>query len=173
MLPATSGCLPTMAIRCTTAFVDPPMACNTVIALRNDSSNTCASSSPWAFCLTYDHDQVVSQSGQAGNRRPRPTCSSKRARCSNGSFSSVYALQNSLPHMKPSKRSHRPGRERCHLASGDITCGWPTARVHRRARSDRAQTERSRRQTDERGRDAKTPILASIFFIFFRFFFSN
>jgi len=54
---------------------------------------------------------------------PLSHLSSKRARCSNGSFSSVYALQNSFPHIKPSKRSQRPGRDRCHLARGDMTCG--------------------------------------------------
>jgi hypothetical protein len=31
--------------------------------------------------------------------------------------------------MKPSKRSHRPGRERCHLASGDMTWGCPTMKA--------------------------------------------
>jgi hypothetical protein len=77
-------------------------------ASMNVSSTSCASSSPCAFCRT---------------------CSSNRARCSNGSFSSVYALQISFPQRKPSKRSHRPGRLRCHLASGDITCGCPTARM--------------------------------------------
>jgi hypothetical protein len=66
-----------------------------------------------------------------GGGNANHTCSSNRRRCSNGSFNSVYALQNSFPHMNPSKRSQSPGRERCHLASGDITCGWPTVCVVR------------------------------------------
>jgi hypothetical protein len=86
---------------------------NRTHASTNVSSMSCASSSPCAFCLT---------------------CSSKRSRCSKGSFSSVYALQNSLPQRKPSKRSQRPGRDRCHLARGDITCGCPTGYCERVSR---------------------------------------
>ena len=49
------------------------------------------------------------------------TCSSKRDRCSNGSFNSVYALQISLPHRNASQRSHRPGRDRWFFARSDMT----------------------------------------------------
>jgi len=51
------------------------------------------------------------------------TCSRKRSRCSKGSFNSVYALAISIVQRNASKRSQRPGRERCHLARGDITFG--------------------------------------------------
>ena len=75
-------------------------------------------------------DGRVQQRGNYSMRKLQ-TCSSNRALCSNGSFNSVYALQNSFPHMNPSKRSHRPGRDRCHLASGDMIWGCPTDGVKR------------------------------------------
>jgi len=80
-------------------------------------------------CPGFRHHQRPSASPEKAKRihqhghsttRKLQTCSSNRARCSNGSFNSVYALQNSFPHIKPSKRSHSPGRDRCHLASGDM-----------------------------------------------------
>mmetsp|Transcript_40857 Transcript_40857/g.102874 ORF Transcript_40857/g.102874 Transcript_40857/m.102874 type:complete len:217 (-) Transcript_40857:1134-1784(-) len=50
--------------------------------------------------------------------------SAKHSRCRLGSFSSVYALHTSRPFTNSSNRSVRPGKPRCHLASGDMTCGW-------------------------------------------------
>ena len=93
-------------------------------ASTNASSIPCASSSPCSFCFSYGLCGQHASFSRA--KRRRHTCSSNLKRCSNGSFNSVYALQISFPHKNPSNRSHRPGRERCHLARGDITCGWPT-----------------------------------------------
>ncbi len=71
-------------------------------ARRKSSSKGCASSSP-AAC--------------------RRCCCSKRARCSSGSFSSLNAFATSIPPMNPSKRSTRPGCERCGFANGDSSIG--------------------------------------------------
>ena len=56
--------------------------------------------------------------------RVRARCSSKRARWSSGSLSSVNALANSMPPANASKRSTRPvARERWRLANGDSSTG--------------------------------------------------
>jgi hypothetical protein len=66
------------------------------------------------------HNTSCAQNRKEHVRR-KLTCSSKRSRWSNGSFNSVYALQNSFVHMNPSNRSQRPARERCRFAKGDMT----------------------------------------------------
>jgi len=71
-------------------------------ARRKSSSKGCVSSSPAAVCRSW---------------------SSKRARCSSGSFSSVNELAISMPLAKHSHRSTSPGSERCALANGESSTG--------------------------------------------------
>mmetsp|Transcript_19242 Transcript_19242/g.57129 ORF Transcript_19242/g.57129 Transcript_19242/m.57129 type:complete len:212 (+) Transcript_19242:251-886(+) len=77
-------------------------------AVQKFSSINMASSSPSAFALAW---------------------SLKSSRCRMGSLSSVYALQTSFLFTNSSKRSVMSGKERCHFASGLMSCGWSQMNV--------------------------------------------
>lgn len=77
-------------------------------AVQKFSSTICASSSPAALSFA---------------------CCSNRCRCTTGSFNSVYALHTSFFMTNNSKRSVRPGMERCHFARGLMIWGCSVMKV--------------------------------------------